>query len=552
MTGSKGTFPFRTTGAGTVVASIGIAAANLPGAAGEPAAYTIAAGSTLVAAAVAKYAHSRKTTRGQIGLWSAKAIRNESTASWFDVQRTSSRRAMRKEGRKLRPAALSRSELREIRRYAKPVCKVGARSIWISCEETELILGATRMGKSEAAGSRVIDAPGAVIATSTRLDLIEMTAALRAQRGPVHIFNPSGLGGIATTVKFDILGGCRDISTAAFRADDLVEASSTGGPGSDVWQAQARRTLSVLLHAAALGDRTPQDVLSWVSNPDDHKATVYKLLARSTQPEAMTASAQGFFELHEGGKRSISMSTIPALSWLVDKTAASVAEPGADNAFDVEEFIKLGGTLYLLGSRKGNVGPLVAALTAHIWREAQRIAANNGGRLDPALTMVLDEAYLVCPVPLPEWCTEAGGWSIQLHIIAQSLAQLRQRWGDEGAEIILDNTNVLLAFGGIKSRRNLEDLSALSGIRQEETKTYDADGKLLSTSSRAVPVVSMDQLTNLGRGRVMVKRRGMPTALGRTTVTSKRRDVRAANAAAPRLIQATNFEAELLEEEEEL
>ena len=51
-------------------------------------------------------------------------------------------------------------------------------------------------GKSGELACRILDAPGAVIATSTRTDLVELTAACRARTGPVWVFNPSGLGGL--------------------------------------------------------------------------------------------------------------------------------------------------------------------------------------------------------------------------------------------------------------------------------------------------------------------------------------------------------------------
>ncbi len=41
-------------------------------------------------------------------------------------------------------------------------------------------------------------------------------------RGPVFVFNPSGMGGIATDVTFDPLTGCTDPKTAVDRAGDLI------------------------------------------------------------------------------------------------------------------------------------------------------------------------------------------------------------------------------------------------------------------------------------------------------------------------------------------
>jgi len=53
-----------------------------------------------------------------------------------------------------------------------------------------------RTEKSGWLARRVIDAPGAVLVTSTRVDLHHLTAGLRARRGVVYVFNAVGLGGL--------------------------------------------------------------------------------------------------------------------------------------------------------------------------------------------------------------------------------------------------------------------------------------------------------------------------------------------------------------------
>ena len=75
---------------------------------------------------------------------------------------------------------------------------------------------------------RILDAPGAVIATSTRTDLFSLTSELRARRGPVWVFNPSGVGGLASTITFDPLVGCRAPKVAFERASDLIAGGDTG------------------------------------------------------------------------------------------------------------------------------------------------------------------------------------------------------------------------------------------------------------------------------------------------------------------------------------
>jgi hypothetical protein len=138
-----------------------------------------------------------------------------------------------------------------------------------------------------------------------------------------------------------------------------------------------------------------------------------------------------------------------------------------------------------------------------------------GGRLDPPLTLALDEAALICPVPLDNWTADMGGRGVTIHIAVQSRAQLEQRWGRPGAAAILNNSATVLVFGGTRDPDDLAAWSTLSGERIEEDL-----GK--------VPVLSPAQIAQLPERRVLIIRRGTPAAVGTVRMAWTRRDVRAA------------------------
>jgi len=124
---------------------------------------------------------------------------------------------------------------------------------------------------------------------------------------------------------------------------------------------------------------------------------------------------------------------------------------------DVDDLLGQAGTVYLLGAEDGTTAPLVAALTAEIAHHARMTAVGlPGGRLDPPLTIALDEAAMVCPVPLDRWSADMGGRGITIHVSIQSRAQLRQRWGDTGAAAILNNAATLLIYGGTRDPAVIE------------------------------------------------------------------------------------------------
>jgi hypothetical protein len=304
--------------------------------------------------------------------------------------------------------------------------------------------------------------------------------------------------------------GCADPATAIARAQDLLSGSDGPGNGGDMrfWQDQAQRVLAPLLHAAALGNASMRDVQAWVVNPESSAERVQHLLRRS--PEAgMEADAEQFFATNDRTRSSISATIMPALRWLSDATAAAAAS--GDAGFDVAELLEQRQTVYLLGRNDAQVAPLLAALTGHIARQARRLAAEApGGRLDPPLTLALDEAALICPVPLDQWTADFGGRGVCLHIAVQSRAQLKQRWGDDGAATILNNTGTLVVFGGMKDTDDLTALSTLAGERYEDMPTFGENGPM----RQRVPVLPASRIAGMTAGRVAIFRRNMPVCLG--------------------------------------
>ncbi len=474
-----------------------------------------------------------------IAAWSKKNRKHGGVASRRDHWKVSSKHAMRAKATVLRPslAQLSWWQRRfrtPVTEYATELARVGRRGVWSRCEDVTLRVGGPRVGKTGELAGRIVDAPGAVIATSTRKDIVGLTAPSRQARGPVHIFNPAGVGSIASTVKWSPLVGCRDAATAQRRASDMIPPAPS--EEAERWDSQARRVLAVLLHAAAVAGLPMRAVLKWASAPEDPKSgqrvdDALASLPASVETKAERDTARQFFQMNDRTQTSITTTMMPALQWLTDTRAAELgdADVAGGDLFDVREFIDHKGSLYMLGAKDGTTAPLTAALTAEIAETARMLAEDQpGGRLDPPLTLALDEAALICPVPLDEWTADMGGRGITLHISLQSRSQLRQRWGHDGAATVLNNTATILVFGGQRDPDDLQAWSSLSGERDEDVDTRDAEGELASTAPRKVAVLSPAQIANLPEGQVLIIKRGMPSAVGWAVMAWKRRDVRKA------------------------
>jgi type IV secretion system protein VirD4 len=558
MSAGRGVWLLRFVLAGFTLVTLGVVARRMPVYAQYSLRLLMAGGGVLLLAVLVA-GPGRSGSAATVRRWSATSARRDGVASSWALLRHGSRFAARRKMRVLRPSLrqlgfLARARVSTLE-LATPIARVGWLRIWSPVEDVTLRIGGPRVGKTGELGCRILDAPGAVIATSTRTDLLETTGPVRAARGPLWVFNPSGLGGLESTIIFDPLSGCEQPKVAAARAADLLAGADAPGSGTagdrEFWVGQARRVLTALLHAAALGGCSMRDVQAWVAQPDEtsNKAEIFRCLRLSPEP-AFEIDALQFVETNERTRTSICSTMMPALGWLTDAGAAAAAgqsvgrEPIIDETgvtipddenteagmgFDVRALLAESGTVYMLGAEDAQVAPLVTALTGQIARAARELAAlSPGGRLDPPLTLALDEAPLICPIPLDSWTADMGGRGVTIHIAAQSRAQLRKRWGETGAAAILNNAATLMIYGGTRDPEDLQAYSTLAGERAERVETLDPRGAIASSSTQRVAVLSPAQVAQLPAGRVVIIRRSMPPAIGRVTMAWHRRDVKTA------------------------
>ena len=149
------------------------------------------------------------------------------------------------------------------------------RRCYARMEDQTLVLAPQRTGKSGLIADRLLDHPGAVLVTSTRPDLYQLTSAWRSRLGQIEVFNPQGIGGLPSTFAWDILGPCRDMVMARRIAGWLTSAAggSGGNKGNIEWfERKGDVALGILLWAAAVSGRTITDVYRWVQQ--DRKSVV--------------------------------------------------------------------------------------------------------------------------------------------------------------------------------------------------------------------------------------------------------------------------------------
>lgn len=328
---------------------------------------------------------------------------------------------------------------------------VRQRRVYAHFESLILMIAAPQEGKTQAAAGQIIDAPGPAVATSVRGDLAQSTAGLRAARGRVHMWDPEQVGGYASTIRWNIVHGCGDITTAVRRAGYMVEAVTGAGRAEEAfWDDQASMALAALLHAAGLAGGDMGHVHAWAGG---QVQTPLRIL--DAHPAASLAARDHldlYLSLSDRTRQSIAATLARVLKFmLVPACALAVTAADGQPGFDFAAFVTSTDTLYLVAadSATSPVPPLFAAIIAELAHAARLAgAAGAAGRLDPPLTVVLDEVANIAPVPVAAWASWAAGSGIRLSLITQSFAQLKQRWGAEGAAVIWQCCKTKIIFGG--------------------------------------------------------------------------------------------------------
>ena len=394
--------------------------------------------------------------------------------------------------------------------------------VWASVEDSILLVGPPRSGKGlHVVINAILDAPGAVVTTSTRPDNLTATLRARQRIGPVAVFDPQHLAeGLPAGLRWSPVRGCEDPLTAMIRATGLASGTglSAGGvEGGGFWEGKTRTALQALLHAAALDNRPPAELFRWTLDPTAAAEAVAILTGSTVAAAGWAESLEAMIDADPRTRDSIWQGVSLALSALADPRVLDAVTPRSGEHFDPEAFLTESGTLYLLatGAGAGASSALVAALVEDLIETARRMAARSAGaRLDPPVLLALDEIGNLAPLPsLPTLMAEGGGTGITTMPVLQSLAQARDKWGENAANAIWDAAIVKIILGGASNSRDLQDLSTLIGERDEYTDSTtigDHGTRSNQRSIRRVPILPPDRLRTLPFGTGITMLRSAP------------------------------------------
>ena len=405
----------------------------------------------------------------------------------------------------------------------------------VPLEEHLLVMAPPRTYKTAFLADVIMEYPGPVIATTTKADIYALTSAVRSEIGPVHVFNPQQIGGVPSTFCWDPIDGCEDPATAIRRADAFAFAVSQNGvEDGSFWSAKASDYLRGYFHAAALANYDLRAVAAWVSGADPNVPERILLAAGARQWALTLAELRS--EAHKTAA-TVRMVMSRSLAFMADPALAAAVLPGPGEGFSISAFLDQAGTVYMIAeavSEDAPVAPLFAAMATEIHYAAAQIGqASESRRLDPPLLMGLDEVTQICPVPLPSWLSDSGGKGIQIIAVVHGEAQLAERWGDHGRQVVLDTSSVKVFLPGITDTTTLEAASILCGQASWKVRGQDY--------ATRHDVATPDMIRQLPAGFALVIRGGCApviTRLPRAWKNPAYRRARRRGQAADRIAQA--------------
>jgi type IV secretory pathway TraG/TraD family ATPase VirD4 len=379
------------------------------------------------------------------------------------------------------------------------------------------VMGPRAMKTTALAVPLILDAPGAVLATSNRADVWATTQASRARAGRVRVFDPQGITRVAQSWWWNPLAAIGSVEDAARMASHFVQPIRRD-KGEDFWLLAAEDLLTSFFLAAAASGAGMSDVQAWLADAGDDEPV--GLLFGHGYPEvarALRGRQNGAPETRDG----IYETARTAAKCLQDPRIMSWVTRPRDSMmdrFDPDAFPVSTDTLYLLSKDgAGSSGPLVAALTDQVMRYGVRRAEGRGGRLDPPLVCVLDEAANICPLAdLPQLYSHYGGRGIILVTILQTYQQGTTVWGDRGMGTLWGAATVKLIGAGGDDPRFAADVSSLVGEHDVATLalTRDGSGHLSrQVSVRRQRIMGPEDIRALKRGTAILLASGARPAM---------------------------------------
>lgn len=409
-----------------------------------------------------------------------------------------------------------------------PGIKVGAYlhgrgHYYMTYEDMMTVIAGPRTGKTTSlAIPAILDAPGPVLTTSNKRDIVDAVRGPRSKMGRVFVFDPQQIVHERQDWWWDPLSYVTDDTRARKLAGYFSSSVTDPNAKKDAYfDSTAETLLTDLFLAAALDGRPITDAWRWLMNPVDPDPPA--ILSRSGYP-LNSEELESIMNAPDKQQQGVYGSAMTMARVLTNRQATKWVTPpegGRMDEFVPEEFVLSDQTLCSMSREgAGTAGGYVLALTAAVSEAAEEAAdLQEGGRLSKPLLGILDEAANVCRWrELPDLYSHFGSRGILFLTFLQSWSQGVGAWTSEGMEKLWSASNVISYLGGVREPDFLDHLSKLLGeydyrTRQVSFRRNDVDSNV---SVNRDTILSLDELAALPRGRELLLASGSRPVLART------------------------------------
>ena len=230
--------------------------------------------------------------------------------------------------------------------------------------------------------------------------------------------------------------------------------------------------------------------------PNDHKAKWFAGAALNTAEQSMA---------------SVMSTALSRLNTFLDSELEQLL--CFDTEIDAEEFCNEKCAIFVIMPEENpNTFFMISLIIQQLYREILAVADENGGKLKNRCVFFCDEFGTLPKIESAEMMFSASrSRRLQIVPIIQSFSQLDKNYGKEGAEIIVDNTQIILFGGFAPNSSSAEVLSKALGSRTVMSGSVSRSKNDPSQSLQMIerPLMTPDELKSMSKGQFVVMKTGV-------------------------------------------
>ena len=229
--------------------------------------------------------------------------------------------------------------------------------------------------------------------------------------------------------------------------------------------------------------------------PNDHKAKWFAGAALNTAEQSMA---------------SVMSTALSRLNSFLDSELEQIL--CFDTEIDAEKFCKEKSALFIIMPEENPATFfMISLIIQQLYREILAVADENGGKLKKRCVFFCDEYGTLPKIESAEMMFSASrSRRLQIVPIIQSFSQLEKNYGKEGAEIIIDNTQLTIFGGFAPQSSSAEVLSKALGSRTVMSGSVSRSKNDPSESLQMIerPLMTADELKSMPKGQFVVMKTG--------------------------------------------